>query len=132
MKLLDLDHENFVDKAEQAINRLNEEKDNRGKPIRVVSTSQIRNLLSMTSDIYHKVILLREEDLDEDVKGRIAYLRVRCIYESGRNESVKVFVKNSRLLEILPKIATRKEYILFSQYMEALVAWRKYRYGQDS
>ena len=130
MKLLD--NENFVDQAEKAIESLNTARDNRGKAIRVVTTSQIRNLLSMTSDIYNEVMLLREDALDERVKGRIAYLRVRCIYESGRNESVKVFVKNSKLLDILPTIATRKDYILFSHYMEALVAWRKYRYEQDS
>lgn len=130
MKLLD--NENFVDKAEQAIESLNREKDDRGKPIRVVSTSQIRNLLAMTADIYNEVMLIREDALDERLKGRIAYLRVRCIYESGRNESVKAFVKNSSLLDILPTIATKKDYILFSHYMEALVAWRKYVYKQDS
>ena len=130
MKLLD--NENFVDQAEKAIESLNTARDNRGKAIHVVTTSQIRNLLAMTSDIYNEVMLLREDALDERVKGRIAYLRVRCIYESGRNESVKVFVKNSKLLDILPTIATRKDYILFSHYMEALVAWRKYRYEQDS
>ncbi len=130
MKLLN--NENFVDKAEQAIKSLSREKDYRGKPIHVVTTSQIRNLLSMTADIYNEVMLLREESLDERIKGRISYLRVRCIYESGRNESVKVFVKNSSLLDILPTIVTRKEYVLFSHYMEALVAWRKYCYEQDS
>ena len=129
MKLLD--NENFVDKAEKAIASLNRERNDRGKTIRVVSTSQIRNLLSMTAEIYNKVRHLKEESLTEDIKNRIAYLRVRCIYESGRNESVKAFVKNSELLEILPTIATRKDYILFSHYMEALVAWRKYAYEQD-
>lgn len=127
-----LNNENFVDKAEQAIESLSREKDYRGKLIPIVTTSQIRNLLSMTADIYNKVMLLQEEPLDEGIKGRISYLRVRCIYESGRNESVKVFVKNSALLDILPRIATKKDYVLFSHYMEALVAWRKYRYEKDS
>ena len=130
MKLLN--NENFVDQAEQAIRNLNTAKNDRGRAIRVVSTSQLRNLLSMTADIYNKVMQLRVDALDERVKGRISYLRVRCIYESGRNESVKAFVEESKLLDILPSIATRKDYVLFSQYMEALVAWRKYLYAQDS
>lgn len=127
-----LNNENFVDKAEQAIESLSREKDYRGKPIPIVTTSKIRNLLSMTADIYNEVMLLQEGPLNERIKERISYLRVRCIYESGRDEAVKVFVKNSALLDILPRIATKKDYVLFSHYMEALVAWRKYRYEKDS
>lgn len=132
MKLLT--NENFVDKAKEAVDSLRNEKDDRGRAINIVSTSQIRNLLAMTADIYNEVMLLREEILDERIKGRIAYLRVRCLYESGRdrNEPVKVFVKNSKLLDILPTIETKKDYILFSHYMEALVAWRKYSYSRDN
>ena len=131
MKLLT--NENFVDKAKEAVDSLRNERDNKGRPY-IVTTSKIRNLLAMTADIYNEVMLLREEILDERIKGRIAYLRVRCLYESGRdrNEPVKVFVKNSKLLDILPTIETKKDYILFSHYMEALVAWRKYIYPNDN
>ena len=46
MKLLNND--NYVDLAEKAIKSLDNEKNDRGRPIRVVTTSQIRNLLAMT------------------------------------------------------------------------------------
>ena len=130
MKLLNND--NYVDLAEKAIKSLDNEKNDRGRPIRVVTTSQIRNLLAMTADIYNEVMLLRQEQLDEELKGKISYLRVRCLYEAGRDESVKAFVQNSSLLEILPAIVTKKDYILFNHYMESLIAWHKYCHGKDS
>jgi CRISPR-associated protein Csm2 len=130
MKLLNND--NYVDLAEKAIKSLDNEKNDRGRPIRVVTTSQIRNLLAMTADIYNEVMLLRQEQLDEELKGKISYLRVRCLYEAGRDESVKAFVQNSSLLEILPTIVTKKDYILFNHYMESLIAWHKYCHGKDS
>ena len=130
MKLLNND--NYVDLAEKAIKSLDNEKNDRGRPIRVVTTSQIRNLLAMTADIYNEVMLLRQEQLEEELKGKISYLRVRCLYEAGRDESVKAFVQNSSLLEILPTIITKKDYILFNHYMESLIAWHKYCHGKDS
>lgn len=130
MKLLNND--NYVDLAEKAIKSLDNEKNDRGRPIRVLTTSQIRNLLAMTADIYNEVMLLRQEQLDEELKGKISYLRVRCLYEAGRDESVKAFVQNSSLLEILPTIITKKDYILFNHYMESLIAWHKYCHGKDS
>ncbi len=127
-----LNDDTYVEKAEKVIRGLDNEKNDRGRPIKVVTTSQIRNLLAMTADIYNEVMLLRQETLDDDFKGKISYLRVRCLYEAGRDESVKVFVKNSSLLDILPEISTKKDYILFNHYMEALVAWHKYCHGKDS
>ena len=127
-----IDNENFLDKAEKAIESLKNQKDNWGKPVGKITTSQIRNILSMTADIYNEVMLLDGNDLGEHVKSKIAYLRVRCLYEAGRSESVRAFVTESQLLEILPSIGDRKEYLLFSQYMEALVAWHKYLGGRDN
>jgi len=77
--------------------------------------------------------LLTDSVLTDKIKEQITYLRIRCIYEAGRNgnEPVKYFVKESGILEILPSIESRKDYILFSHYMEALVAWRKYLGGKD-
>ncbi len=127
-----LTNENYVDLAEKVIKSLDDAKNDRGYKIKTVTTSQIRNLLAMTANIYNEVMLLRQEQLDEDLKGKISYLRVRCLYEAGREESIKVFVQNSSMLEILPTIKTKKDYILFNHYMESLIAWHKYCHGKDS
>lgn len=124
--------ENFVDEAERAIKELASRKDGRGRPVHMVTTSKLRNLLSMASDIYNEAILLSGNDLGERLKSQISYLRVRCVYEAGRDASVSAFVRESHLLDILPSIKDRTDYLLFSRYMEALVAWHRYSGGKDS
>ena len=128
-----INNENYVDKARDVIEKLKNCTNDRGWTIDLLSTSKIRNVLAMTANIYNEVMLLTDSVLTDKIKEQITYLRIRCIYEAGRNgnEPVKYFVKESGILEILPSIESRKEYILFSHYMEALVAWRKYLGGKD-
>lgn len=131
-------HDNdYVDKAENAIKSLVEEskKNNRGK-VSIVTTSKIRNILAMTADIYNQVLANSSEKLSNEIYGRIQYLRVRMLYECGRDDSrdekVKKFVERTQLLEILKEIGTSKSnYILFNKYMEALVAFHKYYGGKE-
>ena len=131
-----INNENYVDKAESVIKSLTNCTVSNGfkeYKVKLLSTSQIRNILAMTANIYNEVLLLTEAALTEKIKEQITYLRIRCIYEAGRsgNEPVKYFVEKSGILEILPSIESRKDYILFSHYMEALVAWRKFLGGKD-
>ena len=124
---------NYVDKAEAAIQHLVEEskKKNRGN-IKIVTTSKIRNLLAMTADIYNQVLICQEEKLNADIMGRIEYLRVRVMYECGREPMVNDLVREAQIIEILKEIgASKKNYLLFSRYMEALVAFHRYYGGQD-
>ncbi len=129
-----LTNENYVDRAETVIKSLDNAKNERGYKIKIVTTSKIRNLLAMTADIYNEVKLLQQEKLSDDLKGKISYLRLRCLYDAGRDkdESVKIFLQNSGILELLSKISTKSEYILFSHYMEALIAWHKFCHKDDN
>ena len=128
-----INNENYVDKAREVIEKLKNCTNDRGWTVDLLSTSKIRNVLAMTANIYNEVMLLTDSVLTDKIKEQITYLRIRCIYEAGRNgnEPVKYFVKESGILEILPSIESRKDYILFSHYMEAFVAWRKYLGGKD-
>ena len=122
-----INENNYVDKAEEAIKSLVEESKQkcRGK-VNIVTTSKIRNLLAMTADIY------TSEKLDDEICGRIEYLRIRFIYECGREPKVKAFVKQAEILEILKEIRqSKKNYLLFSKYMEALIAFHKYYGGKE-
>lgn len=127
-----LDENNYVDQAERVILKLKDLKDFRGKDIPVVTTSKLRNLLAMTADIYNEVIVLKEDKLPEDIKGRINYLKIRFLYEAGREKGVKNLVKEAEILNHLDDIkGSRKQYLLFSRYMEALVAYRKFHVEKD-
>ena len=127
-----IDEMNYVDKAENAIKKLTEESrvKNKGQ-LKIVTTSKIRNLLAMTSDIYNQVLTYNSEKMDNDIVGRIEYLRVRVMYECGREPKVKEFVQKAEIIELLKEIGnSKKNYLLFSRYMEALVAFHKYYGGQ--
>lgn len=126
---------NYHKKAEDTIRRLKNEpvKDKKGrlKKVKMISTSQLRNILAMSADIYNQVVPL-EKDLTDEINSRIEYLRVRCFYEAGRERLVKDFMKCSKIPEILREInGEKKNFILFNHYLEALVAFRKYYGGKD-
>ena len=128
-----LTEDNYVELAEKAIDELiqTSQAKNNGRE-KILTTSKIRNLLAMTADIYNDVILSMEEELPADVRERINYLKVRFIYESGRvnNDDVKKLVNTADILRHLQDIGnSRKRYLLFSRYMEALVAYQKYLAG---
>ena len=123
----------YVDKAEKVIINLAEEskKKNRGE-VNIVTTSKIRNLLAMTADIYNQVVTSSKETLSEELNGRVEYLRVRFMYECGREPKVREFVQEAEILEILKEIKqSKKNYLLFSKYMEALIAFHRYYGGED-
>lgn len=125
-----LKNENYVDLAENVIKKMKKEKDENPRK-KLVTTTKIRNLLSMISDIYNEILDKPEEKLGRDIQDRISYLRVRFAYEAGREPVVREFVDAACILDHIKNIkGSRAEFILFSRYMEALVAFFKY-YGLD-
>ena len=127
-----INEQNYVDAAEKVILSLKDKKDQRGKSIPIVTTSKLRNLLAMSADIYNEVLNQKEDKLNEELCSRIEYLRVRFLYEAGREPSVKNLVNEAGIIEVLKNVnASKKNYILFSRYMEALVAFRKYYVEKD-
>ena len=92
----------------------------------------------MSADIYNDVVNSMDETLSAEVKGRINYLKIRMIYEAGRetgndpvrDHKVRNFLEYTDLIRHLDDInGSRRQYILFNRYMEALVAYRKF-YGK--
>ncbi len=127
-----INEENYVDKAESVIKKLNVEVDKKGKQVGVVTTSKIRNLLAMSADIYNDVLNNKSEALDSELIGRINYLKIRFVYEAGRDQKVKKLVEGAEIVEIINEIGNKKKnFILFNRYMEALVAYRKFIVGGE-
>ena len=127
-----INEENYVDIAEKVIVDLKALKNKQGRIIPMVTTSKLRNLLSMAADIYNEVMNYGEDKLSADINARIEYLRVRFLYEAGRESTVKNFVEKSQILDVLKNIkGSRKNFVLFNRYMEALVAFHKYYGGKD-
>ena len=129
-----INENNYADEAEKVILQLkNKPNPKSGKSVPMVTTSKIRSILAMTSDIYNEVIMLQDDKLSDDLAGRIEYLRIRVVYEAGREQSVKDFIMQAKILDILKEIkGSRKNYILFNRYMESLVAFHKFYGGKDN
>lgn len=129
---MQINEQNYVDKAEQVILKLRDKKDSKGHRISIVTTSKLRNLLAMTADIYNEVMNQTGDKLDENICSRIEYLRVRFLYEAGRESSVRNLVNESGIIDFMKTInGSKKNYILFNRYMEALVAFRKFYVEKD-
>ena len=133
-----IDQNHYVDQAEQVIrtlqSRTRERRDGTSAPVPMVTTSKIRNLLAMTSDIYNETLGLPQGPLPERLRSRIEYLRVRFIYEAGKDPEGRVrdFVTEAKILDILKEIQGDKDnFLLFAHYMEALVAFHKFYGGRD-
>ncbi len=125
-----LTSENYAAKAEAVMKKLCNEKDIKGRDVEPVTTSKIRNLLSMTADIYNEVVNCKEDRLPVELIEQINYMKIRFVYEAGREPKVGKLVQEAQILNCIDEIGQqRKNYILFSRYMEALVAYRKF-YGK--
>lgn len=118
----------YVDAAEKVVEKL--ERDKRGNFI--LTTSKIRNILSLISGIYNDVTHCSEEKLNDDLVERIQYLRMRFAYEAGREKSVRNLMETAEITEQIKAIGRDKEKcICFCKYMEAIVAYHKYYGGRD-
>ena len=126
-----LTDENYVDKAEKAILQLRKKNDEF-----FLTTSQIRNILSLTSSISDKSNVRNFEELNSD----LSYLRVRLVDQSRRNEirfrgekiyPVEDLLLQSDLLEALKEVKDKVSLQRFCRYMEALVAYFKFYGGKD-
>ena len=128
--------ENYVDEAERIMRALISSGT-------TVTTSKIRNLLSLVTDIYNDESTRTEDKLKPDSVVKLNLMRVRVAYEYGRDngESVgkdkvypmKEFITQAHLREYLKGISTdRADLIRFAHYMEALVAFHRYLGGKEN
>ena len=130
-----LNETTYVDQAERIIDSMTEKRTGRdGKEYesQIITTSKIRNILAMAADIYNNVLQNSSNELNEEIASRITYLKVRMIYECGRDQKVKVFIDKTHLIDYAGMVGKEKRrFILLYQYLEALVAFHRYHGGND-
>lgn len=121
----EITEDNYVKEAERVIRELNSGNE-------LLTTSKIRKLLAILSDIYTDTRHSREKELTSEIKSRIQYFKMRFVYEAGREKSVKAFWNIAQIEKQIDRIENdKKKLILFCHYMEALVAYRKFLGGKD-
>lgn len=125
--------EDYVERAETVMKSLG--KSNSNRPGRLnfdLTTSKIRGILSLVNDIYNSESIRNDDLLTEENIAKTQMIRVRMLYEAGREEATRRFVEKSGLLEEIKKIGnSRKNFIEFARYVEALVAYHRYLGGKD-
>lgn len=115
--------EDYVDQAEKVIAAMQNQRP-------VITTSKIRNLLSLVSEIYNVEKLRTEKELCADSVAKVGMMRVRTAYEAGRDASTKSFVEAAKLLQYQKGIGKDREALIrFAHYMEALVAYHRFYIG---
>lgn len=114
---------NYVDEAETVMR----------SQARTISTSKLRSWMSICSDIYNTERRRTEAELAPESGMKLTNLRVRIVYDVGRDDSLRGFVETSKLLNYLKGIGnSREEMMKCARYMEALVAYHKYFGGKES
>ena len=100
---------------------------------RLITTSKIRRLFSMVTEIYNEENLSTRKELAEDSVAAIGMMRIRFAYECGREKNVKTFVQQAHLMNYLKGIGnSREEFIKFARYMEALMAYHRFFGGREN
>ena len=119
------------DFAEQIVKSNLTERGNRKILFDGLTTSKLRNLLDLVNNIYSVVANNPEKELSEDVKDKIAYLKIKFAYEVGRDKPVKRFVEQTYVKDLIDDVlknGSKKQFLDYCKYFEALVAYSKY-YG---
>ena len=65
-----LNKKDYVDKAQKVMDKLQKDKSFD------LTTTKIRGLLAMTMDIYNEIMPLTEDELSDEINGKINFLKV--------------------------------------------------------
>lgn len=109
----------YVDKASEIMNICH----------KYISSSKLRNILSMVSSIFNAE-RVGGDTLSDASQNSLKMLRVRIIYEYGRNDdNFKKFIRQTHILDHLLAVGNdRRKFIDYAHYLEAIVAYHKF-YG---
>ena len=116
----------YVGLAEKTLSALYENRNDR------ITTSKLRNILSMATDVYNIETRRTDAELLDSSKRSLQLMRIRLLYECGREKTVKKFVETTGLISYLKGIKTREDFIAYSHYLEALVAYHRYFGGGEN
>lgn len=114
--------ENYVDFAEKLMERNH----------KMITTSKLRNFLSLLMDVYNTENLRTEETICPESQVKLQMARIRIAYECGRDENTKKFIDAAHLLPWLKAIGnSREKAIQYIHYLEAIVAYHRFFGGGE-
>ena len=128
----------IVTKAEETIGRLRyNPKCRKTDEVFDVKYAQVRKILSSVVAIKNKLGVEQRKSksfdkLPENIAMEVRFLKTTFLYQAGRDKDnkypVKNFIEDSQLVEMVECIgADVNKFEMFCKYVEALVAFYKYR-----
>lgn len=127
----------IVQQADDVMNTLMHPKSTGRYQPKTLTKSQIRKFLTAVNTVTNKVNMYKikhpgETEMDDDLTAEVKYLKVKIVYQAGREAAVKQFVNTSRILDRINSVGNSiKEYNELAKYVEALVAYHKFYGGKD-
>jgi len=124
--VLDLAGQDPIELGEKLISSLN--------PNTMFTTSQLRKILSAAAVIRNRVDreLADSDTLSQDIQSDVQYLRLRLVYQMGRESSVKASFSGTNGILDMPSIiknigSSKKKFDDFYRLLESIVAYRKFK-----
>lgn len=121
-----------IGEAKQIVGKLH--KNRRGNIS--LSTNQIRKFLAGINGIHNRVLAyqgsgeMEGDRLPEEIVDEIQYVKIKLIYQSGRNRSVKDFMIKADIEKRMDDIKnSKKKFENFNRFIEAIVAYHKFEGG---
>lgn len=105
--------------------------------IKYITTSQIRKFLAAVNKISNMVKLsdISEDKLDNNIIEEIKYMQIQFAYLVGKSKGTKTESQMKSLYELLKdemsNLHTKKDFINFARYIEAIVAYHKFHGGRE-
>lgn len=102
-----------------------------------LTTSQIRKFLIAVNTVTNKINVYKSKHLgqkllSDELAAEVQYLKVKIVYQAGRENTVRKFVDASHILDYVDAVGNDiATYDTLSRYVEALVAYHKFYGGKD-
>jgi CRISPR-associated protein Csm2 len=136
-KIQPIYNDDYVKRAELVMRQLGNVTADSDRFNFTLTTSKMRGIMTLINQIYNKAVQ-GDEKLSDDLIAQIKYLKVRIVYEAGREgtskeKPIKDLLTASCLLEELDRVkASKQKFINFSRYFEALVAYHRFFGGKEN
>lgn len=113
------------------LNISNAEEFVRKNNIKNITKSQIRKFLAAVNKISNMVKLYNNEELSDDILNEIKYMQIQFAYIVGKSNKNEVMTLYNELKDEISNLKTKKEFINFARYIEAIVAYHKFYGGKE-
>lgn len=128
----------IVNKAEETIGRLRyDSRSKKTDEVFYVKYAQVRKILSSVVAIKNKLLVEQRKSnqykiLPESIAIEVRFLKATFLYQAGRDKDnrypVKSFIEDSQLVDMVDDVGNDiKKFDMLCKYVEALVAFYKYR-----